>query len=162
LLQELCQVVGDEDEPGETPSSKDPSKRFSATARRILPGLRQYSTWLISNVSHLLALEHHEFLSVQVVEFWRVYAKSLDLLAATFQMSELPQLDYLLDEDEDTIAFVPFANASASRRYFQPGGITLKRRARDQGVERDHPSVKLLFRVRGILEDGIDLATRQV
>ena len=162
LLPELEQIVAEDDELDKTPSLRDLSDRISATARRILPCLRQYSSWLVSNVSHLVALDHHETTGVQITEFWRIYANALTLLAATFQKCDLPNVEYLLEEDEDTIAFPPFTNPSTLNRFFQADGVTLKPRSRDQTVHRHHPSVEMLFRVRGLLEDGIALVTRLV
>lgn len=162
LLQELEQIIADDDELGKYPSTKNTSEKISATARRILPCLRQYSSWLISSASHLVTLEDHEIVGVQVTEFWRVYADALTLLAATFRNLDLQDVDYLLDEDEDTVAFTPFTNPHTLRRYFRPDGQTLKPRSRDHGVERHHPSVEMLFRVKDLLEDGIALVARQV
>jgi Est1 DNA/RNA binding domain len=162
LLPELEQVVAEDDELGKIPSSRDLSDRISATARRILACLRQYSSWLVSNASHLVALENHEVVGVQITEFWRIYANALTLLAATFQKSDLPSIDYLLEEDEDTIAFTPFTNSCTLSRFYHADGVTLKPRSRDQTVQRYHPSVEMLFRVRGLLEDGVALVTRLV
>lgn len=162
LLSDLEQVFTRDDETGNLPSPKDVSDRISATARRILPCLRQYSSWLLSNASLLVNFESHESLGVHVTEFWRVYADALTLLAATFQNTDLPNVDYLLEEDEDTIAFTPFTNLNTSRRYRQVDGMTLRPRSRDQGVQRHHPTVEMLFRVKGLLQDGFDLAMRHV
>jgi Est1 DNA/RNA binding domain len=162
LFRELEQVAAEEDDFGNVPSSKDISEKISATARRILPCLRQYSSWLVSNASHLVALEDHDFIGIQVRVFWRIYANALALLAAIFSKSDLPNVDYLLAEDEDTIAFTPFANSNTSRRYFQTDRTTQRPRSSDQGVQRHHPSVEMLFRIRGLLEDGIALAAKEV
>lgn len=162
MFRELEQVAGGEDDFGNVPSSKDISDKISATARRILPCLRHYSSWLVSNASHLVALEDHDFVGIQVRGFWRTYADALTLLAAIFSKSELPNVEYLLGEDEDTIAFTPFAHPSTSRRYFQTDRPTQRPRSSDQGVQRHHPSVEMLFRIRGLLEDGIALAAEEV
>ena len=143
-------------------SPKDASYRMSATVRRILPYLRQYSSWLVSNVLHLVALETQKCVGIQVTKFWRIYADALTLLAATFQRLDLPNVEYLLEEDEDTIAFTPFSKSTTSGRYLQGDGLTPRPRSRDQGVQRHHPNVEMLFRVKGLLEDGITLAVNKV
>jgi Est1 DNA/RNA binding domain len=162
LLREVEQVVAEDDQLGGIIPRKDTPDKISPTVRRILPCLRQYSSWLVSCASNLVALENHEFVGVQVTEFWRIYADALTLLAATFHKADMPDVDYLLEEDEDTIAFTPFTNANTSRRYVQTDGLTPRPRSRDQGIQRHHPSVEMLYRVRGLLEDGISLATKQV
>lgn len=163
LLPELEKISSDNDAlPGSVPSHRDSSETIGATARRILPCLRHYSSWLVSHASDLVALESHEFVGVQVIEFWRIYADTLSQLAAMFQKSDLPNVEYLLEEDEDTVAFTPFMNQSTSRRYLQADGLTPKRRSREEGVQRHHPSVEMLFRIKGLLEDCFALLTRQV
>jgi Est1 DNA/RNA binding domain len=162
LLSELEKVVADDDELGKTAPPKDTSDRITATARRILPCLRQYSSWLVSNAAQLVALDSHDFVGVQITEFWRLYANALTLLAATFQNVDSSTVDYLLEEDEDTIAFIPFTNSSTSKRYFQSDRVTLKPRSSDQAIQRHHPNMEMLFRVRGLLEDGIELVGEKV
>ncbi|KAF7513636.1 hypothetical protein GJ744_008930 [Endocarpon pusillum] len=161
LLQELEQVTVDDDDLGDGSLPNDTSGKLSTAARRILPCLRQYSSWLVSNASHLVGLADHESMRVQIKEFWRVYADGLTLLASTFHKPNLPDLHYLLEEDEDTIAFTPFINPETSRRYYQADGVTRRPRSHDEGVQRHHPSVEMLFRIRGLLEDAISLATKK-
>ena len=161
-MQELEQVTVDDDDLGDVSLPNDTSGKLSTAARRILPCLRQYSSWLVSNASYLVALADHESMGVQIKEFWRVYADGLTLLASTFRRPSLPDLHYLLEEDEDTIAFTPFINPETSGRYHQADGITRRPRSRDEGVQRHRPSVEMLFRIKGLLEDGISLATKKV
>lgn len=162
LLQELEQVTVADDDLGDISLPNDSSGKLSTAARRILPCLRQYSSWLVSNASYLVALADHESMRVQIKEFWRVYADGLTLLASTFSKVNLPDLHYLLEEDEDTTAFTPFINPETSRRYYQADGVTRRPRSHDEGIQRHHPSVEMLFRIRGLLEDGISLATKKV
>ncbi len=101
-------------------------------------------------------------MGVKIKEFWHVYADGLTLLAATFRKTKLPDLEYLLEEDEDTIAFLPLAGSETSGRYREADGVTYRPRSHDEGVQRDHPSVEMLCRVRGLLEDGVFLAAKKV
>ena len=95
-------------------------------------------------------------LNVQVRELWKIYATTLTLLTSTFPVSELPVVEYLLDEDEDSMGFKPLDNESTKRRYYY--GIDMvvqKPRYHDRGIQRHHPNVEMLGRVRDLLTDGM-------
>lgn len=162
LLRELEQVLAEDNELGSTPMPQDVSERIGATARRTLPCLRHYSGWLILNAAHLVVLENYDHVSVQITEFWQVYAETLTLLASKFDTSVFPDVDYMLEEDEDTITFAPFTNLSTSKRHSQAAGRTLRPRSCDQAVQRRDPSVEMLYRIRGLVEDGIEIAAKEV
>ena len=87
-----------------------------------------------------------------------MYAATLTLLASVFHVDELEtvKLDYLLDEDERTIGFLPFRHKIASRRYYKEDGVSQKPRHydSDSGVQRHHPMKEMLGRVRDFLADG--------
>ena len=134
-------------------------------ARRILPALRQYSSWLVSNAALLVAEVGDTSLNVQIKELWKIYASTLTLLAATFPVSELPSIEYLLEEDVDTLGFKPFTNDSTWKRYYHDERREKRdRKAKwnDCGVERHHPNVEMLGRIRDFLVDGLTLATNEV
>ncbi len=97
FLQELEQVTANDGDCCDIAIPNDSSGRLSAAARRVLPCLRQYSSWLVSNASYLVAFADDAFMGVQIKEFWRVYADGLTLIAATFRNTKLPSLEYLLD-----------------------------------------------------------------
>ena len=140
--------------------------KISAVARRVLPALRQYSSWLLANASILVATNGDEALNVQLNELWRVYAKTLTLLASIFSVDELQlvALNYLLDEDESTLGFSPFNHEIVRRRYFKDGGTSQKPRHhdRDSGVQRQHPNKEMLGRVRDLLTDGMTIQDQEV
>lgn len=141
-----------------SPRTTNGSDRITAVARRVLPGLRHYSSWLISNTAFLLAQVGDTSLTVQIKEMWKIYAHTLTLLAATFPVSALPCVDYLLEEDEDTLGFKPFNNDRTKRRYFSSDEEKPKLKWHDSGVERQHPNIEMLGRVRDFLTDGLELA----
>jgi len=139
------------------------SEKITAVTRRILPGLRQYSSWLSCNAGILAAQIGDNTLNVQIKELWKIYANTLTLLTATFSTSSLPVIDYLLEEDEDTIGFKPFDNESAYERYYIPNTPRVyKPHFHDEGVERQHPNLEMLGRVRELLTDGLILAMDKV
>ena len=138
------------------------SNRITAVARRIWPGLRHYSSWLLSNKHILIAGVGDASLNIQIKELWKIYANTLTLLAATFPVTALPSIDYLLEEDEDTLGYKPFNNNTTFRRFRIPGKETLKPKYHDKGIERHHPNVEMLGRVRDFLTDGLELAFDKV
>lgn len=100
-------------------------------------------------------------LSVQITEFWKIYANALTLLASTFDVVRLPEVDYLLEEDEETLGFAPLVKSVTSRRYLDINGQQ-KPRMHDVGVERSHPNIEMLYRIREFVIDGLDLVVGNV
>ena len=96
-------------------------------------------------------------LEVQVREMWRTYANTLTIIASTFDVSELPSIEYLLEEDEDTICFKPFKD-DTSTRYRPSGSTDVKPFFHVQGVERQHPNVDMQGRIGDFLLVGVKLA----
>ncbi|KAJ5360675.1 DNA/RNA-binding domain E.t1.c1-type [Penicillium concentricum] len=159
LLVELERTASFED-----PNSKDalpiPDK-VSVVARRILPALRHYSSWLLTNSQSLVEQkdEKDSALSIQIKEFWKIYAGTLSLLASSFDVVSLPEIDYLLEEDEESLGFAPLDQDATSRRYGR-GGDQSKPRMHDLGIERSHPNMEMLYRIREFVIDGLDLVVR--
>jgi hypothetical protein len=165
LQPELEQFAGEDVDDGDVNDASNGSDRVTAVARRVLPGLRNYSSWLVTS-ANLKLLSNYETLedsalNVQVKEFWKIYAHSLTLLATTFPALELPTVEYLLEEDEDTVGFVPLINEETSQRYLTNEELR-KPRWHDQGMERSHPNVEMLSRIRDFLVDGLTLTQNAV
>ncbi|KAJ5165381.1 DNA/RNA-binding domain E.t1.c1-type [Penicillium coprophilum] len=135
--------------------------KVSVVARRILPALRHYSSWLLTNSQSLVEQkeEKDSALSIQIKEFWKIYAGTLSLLASSFDVVSLPEVDYLLEEDEESLGFAPLDQAATSRRYGRRGD-QLKPRMHDLGIERSHPNMEMLYRIREFVIDGLDLVVR--
>ncbi|KAL5362770.1 hypothetical protein BJX96DRAFT_186387 [Aspergillus floccosus] len=155
LLAEVERFAADD--PGHNDTKTGPDK-VTVVARRVLPALRNYSSWLLT-VSHLLVAYKEEKdtpLAVQITEFWKIYANTLTLLASTFDVVHLPEIDYLLEEDEETLCFVPLNKEATSRRYLDMNGRQ-KPWMNDPGVERNHPNIEMLYRIREFVIDGLDL-----
>ncbi|TKA51152.1 hypothetical protein B0A49_12813, partial [Cryomyces minteri] len=106
-----------------------------------------------------LALVGDAALEQPMRELWKAYAAALSLLAAAFPIEVLPTADYLLEEDADTIGFKPLISDRTMKNWYKEGvsGV-LKPKFFDQGVERQHPNVEMLMRIRGLLWDGLLLA----
>lgn len=139
------------------------SAKLTAVTRRVLPGLRHYSSWLASNATILAAGVGDNALNIQVQELWKIYANALTLLVSAFPVSGLPSpIDYLLEEDEDTLAFKPLDNEHAQRRYCSEVTGSRKPKWHDRGVHRQHPNVEMLGRIRDFLTDGMIIHSHQV
>ena len=167
----LLQLLHSELESGVTeildsstcPALIDGSIAISAVARRVLPALRQYRSWLTVNLKLLVNKVGDDALELEVKEMWKIYASTLTILARGFNVLSLPDLEYLLEEDEETICFKPFKDdaSKASSRYQSAGETALKPTFHSQGVQRHHPNLEMAGRVRDFLAVGMDLAVQQ-
>jgi hypothetical protein len=153
----------DDDVPDVTGKIKQPDKEsgISVIARRILPALRQYSTWLVSRANIIVNQEGHSALSTHIKEMWSMYCSTLSMLVSTFQVAELLDLattvPYLLEEDAATVGFKPFRDSELCKLYTDDSG-RLKPRTTDPGVSQELPGKENLVRVRDLLLDGMVLA----
>ena len=139
------------------------SAKLSVMMRRLLPALRHYSSWLISNATILSAGVGDPTLSVRVQELWKVYANTLTILVSSFPVSSLPSpIEYLLEEDEDTLGFKPFDNERVHRKYCSEATGSRKPKWHDRGAHRQHPNIEMLGRIRDILTDGMVIVSQQV
>ena len=132
----------------------------------MLPALRQYSSWLVTNAAIITAQLGDYTLDALKHKLWYKYACVLSLLASRFSVDELDvPLDYLLDEDEDTINFEPFNHQdnheNVRRRYLCEGQVQ-KPRYHDGGVQRHHPDQEMLARIGDFVTDGRALAFQHV
>lgn len=159
LLAELERSAVDD------PNNKDENPKqdkVTVVARRILPTLRNYSSWLLTASPLLVAYKEKDTpLSVQITEFWKIYANTLTILALTFEVVHLPEIDYLLEEDEETLGFAPLDQEATCRRYLDSSNRR-KPGMHDEGVERSHPNIEMLYRIREFVIDGLDLVVGNV
>ncbi|KAK2766014.1 hypothetical protein FQN54_007529 [Arachnomyces sp. PD_36] len=155
LLPELERFTTDDCE-----SSKQDS--VTVVARRVLPAIRQYSSWLLSNYGALVVenMDQDTALHIQIREFWKLYASTLSLLASTFDIGSLPEIHYLLEEDEETFGFMPLMNDETGRRFFVTNRQK-KPQMQDDSVERNHPNDEMLFRIRDFFIDGLYLVVNK-
>ncbi|KAL4928695.1 uncharacterized protein BDV17DRAFT_281790 [Aspergillus undulatus] len=131
--------------------------KVTVVARRVLPALRNYSSWLLTVSQYLVAYNEKDTpLAVQLTEFWKIYANTLTLLASTFDVVNLPEVEYLLEEDEETLCFRPLSKGATSRRYLNVNGRQ-KPSINDPRIERNHPNIEMLCRIREFVIDGLDL-----
>lgn len=127
------------------------SDKITAVARRILPGLRLYSTWFARYWNVLNAEIADTLTTVDVQELWKAYAATLTLLASSFPVEKLPEENYMLEEDTDTIGFQPLMSPITMKVWYN--GEAMKPKWTD--LERNHPNVEMLMRVKDLLIDGL-------
>jgi Est1 DNA/RNA binding domain len=137
----------------------DGSEKLTVVARRVLPALRHYSGWLRSSCSSLHR-QTEETVAAHVGEFWKRYAEALTVLTTTFDVVELPSVNYLLEEDLDTVAFTPLSTGISADRYREDDHI--KPKIGDVGVQRLDPNREMLARVRSLVLDAIQIVIEDV
>ena len=160
LLQVLQTGLDDFNREGKSQTSSPAPPKITAIARRVLPYLRHYSSWLTCNSALLIAQDGDGPLGAHIKEMWRTYAKCLTLLASTFPVPDLVPVGYLFEEDGHTLGFRPFENDR--RRYYDLDTNTRKPKVHDRGIERYHPNVEMLSRIRDLLTDGLEFAIDEV
>jgi len=172
LLQTLVPELENDSEGEEIPNGTNgsadraeaPKEIITAIARRVLPALRQYSTWLASSASFLMAVSAPQTsditMTTRIIELWNLYATVLTKLSIMFPVAELPDVKYLLEEDESTVGFEPFldSNLPTGCNLFKSVSGEMKPRITDQGLAREHPNVEMQSRIRDILIVGLSLA----
>lgn len=139
----------------------DLSTRVTEIARRVLPALRLYSSWLLTMTHLLEGLSGDDFLKEAIDQFWPIYAKVVDLVAAIFPIWDLEDLDeitYMLEEDADSREFKPLVNDRTNKIWCYKTTGEAKPRFFDHGVERASIDEEMLARVRELLADGLFLA----
>ena len=155
LLPELERSVSEDIQSNDIAPVSGHAK-ITAVTRRVLPALRQYSSWLLSNAEILAAQVGDNVLDVQVRELWKIYATTLTLLTSTFRIAELPEIEYLFEEDEATVGFKPLDNKNTKQRYYTGVDLILQKpKYHDQGIQRHHPNVEMLGRIRDLFIDGM-------
>lgn len=140
----------------------DLTKRLSPISRRLLPTLRLYGIWLLPATPLLAGVANYDILREAVDSFWHIYAQTIDTMAAVFpvwDLDDLGDLGYLLEEDADTVAFKPLEDNKTLRVWRDKQTGQVKPRWSDQGVVRNTEDVEMLARIKDLLADGVSLAT---
>jgi len=161
LLQTLHPEIEDSSSGQDLPNGANVSKAnnsgkmFTAVARRILPALRQYSTWLVSQSNIIINVPDNAQiqLHLHIKAMWSLYAEVMSRVVKFFPTGDLPTVNYLLKEDESTIGFKPFRDPeiTCESNLYVDGNNNLKHRLSDKGVKRSPPDTEMLARVRDVL-----------
>lgn len=137
------------------------ASRLSEITRRVMPVLRYYSAWLLSHVHVLQGLSTNQSLRSEINQFWRVYARAIDLVSVVFpiwELEDLPEIAYMLDEDADTIGFRPLQHARTNHLWHVKETGVPKPRASDLEIIPASQDEEMLIRIRAFLVDGLFLA----
>ncbi|KAL8764194.1 MAG: hypothetical protein Q9184_000163 [Pyrenodesmia sp. 2 TL-2023] len=143
------------------PDRSDGLDVLTPASRRLLPGLRLYSSWLITRAALLSAHLGDATFGKSIKDFWATYVEVLTLILSTTSFANLPQVEYLLEEDEEIIGFGPLQEEQHQRKFLDPGTLKRKPKCYEQGVKRHHPNVETLCRIRDFVEDAIELAENE-
>lgn len=154
----------DNSAPDVTGQLNKDNETFTVLARRILPGIRLYSTWLLGRAAIVVEQSKNDQLTMYIATMWQTYADTLSLIVSNYHADDLLQVDYLLEEDEETIGFKPFREIEDCRHYLDYEGRLKPCAAHpaypsDTGPQRNHPNTEMLSRVRDILRIGLQLST---
>ena len=137
------------------------AKRLTEVGRRVLPALRLYSSWLLTMTHLLSGLSGDDLLRDAIDQLWPIYAKAVDVVAAAFPIWDLEELDevaYMLEEDADTLRFQPLMNERTNKTWCDKQTGAVKSRFSDRGIERATADDEVLSRVKDFLTDGLFLA----
>jgi len=164
LQPELVDTVSGEELPSHIDGSQPIQSRekITAVARRVLPVLRQYSTWLVAK-SSVIAQAAHTDLGPYIRQLWIIYADVMTKITGIFPVEDLDTVGYLLEEDEMTVGFKPLRVpelTAESNLYVDEDGM-MKPRFTDPGIERSHPNIEMVARIRDILLCALTLYAEQ-
>ena len=127
----------------------------------LLQWVRQLSAWLTLRVQILSSKTIDDRLDQYFEKLRQSYEKLLCTLFENFPFAMDFEADYLLEEDEATIGFVPLTEFKCERlrsRYYIDGTATLKPPWHGKSIQRLKPNEEMLARVGDVLRDGISLS----
>jgi hypothetical protein len=131
---------------------------------RVLPCLRLYSAWLVSDLEML-----HKTAAIGnrlgLEEFWPRYAECLSYLSELYPLADFLDVPYFLDEERDTLHFTPFDDRT--RRFLHLDGRGQEKPNREQSnallcSDAQRPDMEMLFRIKGLLRIGAYLVKHAV
>ncbi|KAI4720540.1 hypothetical protein E4T48_03257 [Aureobasidium sp. EXF-10727] len=132
--------------------------KLTDLTRHVLPALRLYSTWLLSNAHIVAARVGDESFQTAMDHFWHTYAKTLSIMAINFSFRELEEVPYQLEEDVDAFGLKPL-NSDRSRKVWMDDSTgQTKAKYNDEGIDRLDTNQEMLGRIRELLFDALLLA----
>ncbi|KAL8781042.1 MAG: hypothetical protein Q9213_006187 [Squamulea squamosa] len=129
-----------------------------STVRKLLPGLRYYSAWLVSRAALLSVHLGDSTLDCFVKAFWTIYVDTTSLLLSATVIKDLPRLEYLLEEDVDIIGFRPLQEVQLEQKLSVSEALKRRFEHREVGITRQPPDIEMRCRIRDFIEDAISLS----
>jgi hypothetical protein len=96
-----------------------------------------------------------------IEQFWPIYAKAVDIVAALFpiwDLEDVVDVKYMLEEDAETLGFKPLFSDKTNKVWYEKDTGALKARFSDIRVQRVSGDEEMLVRVKDFLADGLYLA----
>lgn len=138
--------------------------RLTPVCRRVLPCLRLYSAWLLTDLEMLHRSEASGN-SLGLMLLWPKYAECLSYLSELLPLDDVPDVPYLLEEEKDTLHFTPFDDRAKKFLHkddqggFKPYGDQCKPIL---VPDAQRPDMEMLFRMKGLLRIGAHLVKHSV
>ncbi|KAI5246835.1 hypothetical protein E4T43_02341 [Aureobasidium subglaciale] len=139
-------------------TTSDLTDRITDVARHVLPALRLYSTWLLSNAHIVTARVGDGPIQEAMDRFWHVYARTLSAVASSFSFRELSEIPYQLEEDVDAYGLRPLNSDRSCKVWLHAATGESKAKHDDEGVTRLKLDEEMLGRIRELLFDALLLA----
>ena len=136
---------------------------LSSKVHRVIPWIRHYSAWLLSQSAILAGGTPESSLNLHITNLGSLYARSLNLLRSSFSVTDLPEIEYLLEEDGDAVGFAPLESSGCDRikqRYYRNG--LRKPHWYDKRIKQQQSRDEMFSRIQDIIADGAYLVTQEV
>ena len=101
----------------------------------------------------------YERLKQDLKKMWSIYIRAMNILVTYFAREDLPAIEYLLEEDMETLGFVPFQTSLLTHRFLKPD---MARKPARHNVKRHHPQLEMLGRIRDIVTDAMKISNQEV
>jgi Est1 DNA/RNA binding domain/Telomerase activating protein Est1 len=153
--------------------ARNESIKLPSLGHRTLPSILLYTLWLTTNWADLQAIDNavDPASALAVQDLWRHFGIILSLLTKHFWMhvAELPEVKYLLPEQEMTIGFGPVRCGTTEEFWTTDGKVSKARYASREkldspvsGTSRTNSHRDDIERIRFIMTCGIRLACQEV
>jgi hypothetical protein len=137
------------------------ASKLTDLTRHLLPTLRLYSTWLLSNAHMVAAQVGDEPIQQAMHRFWHTYCKTLSLMAANFSFRELREVEYQLEEDVNAFGLKPLDSNRSRKIWLNEATGQPKPKYNDDSTIRLDITQEMLGRIRELLFDALLLAVDQ-
>lgn len=141
----------------EAVNSNSASGALNPIVCRVLPVIRIFSSWL----SKLTDVVSSDFVRDEAkANLWTALAAALSSVTASFPTDQLPSIEHLLDEDEETIKYPPLVPSEDNNIWYADG--MLRPRWHDISDNDRDTTTEMLFRVKGFLVAGLGISVELV